>query len=89
MSDRDKMRSMLVKARMYRLTAIIFALMGLIVFAVLYFQNMQGDLLNALRSPYFIVVVAFPFLPAAVLSWMAANAEKKLSALIETHKRST
>lgn len=86
-TDKDKMRALIVKARMYRLASIAFALMGLLVFGVLYFQNMQGSLLNALRDPMFIVVVGFPFLPAAVLSWMAASAEKKLANLLESHKK--
>lgn len=87
MSDKDKIRALLVKARMYRLASLVFAVMGLVVFAVLYFQNMQGGLLMALRDPMFIVVVAFPFLPAAVLSWMAASAEKKLGNLLESQKK--
>lgn len=86
-TEKDKMRALIVKARMYRLASILFAIMGVVVFGILYFQNMQGSLLLALRDPMFIVVVAFPFLPAAVLSWLAASAEKKLGNLLESHKK--
>lgn len=73
---------MLIKARTYRLCSIIFALMGIVIFAFLYYQNMRGNILNALHDPYFIVVIAFPFIPAAVLSWMAVSAEKKMARLL-------
>lgn len=89
MNDREKLHSLLLKARLYRLAAFVFAVMGLVVFAVLYFQNMQGNLLNALRDPYFIVVVGFPFLPAAVLSWMAVSSERKAGKLLESLKKSS
>ena len=79
--EKAKLRAMLIKARMYRLASIIFALMGLVVFTVLFFDSMRGNFLTALRDPLFIVVVGFPFLPAAVLSWMAASAEKKLAGM--------
>lgn len=84
MTERKELRAVLIKARMYRLASILFALMGVVVFAVIFFQNMQGDLLNALRDPTFVVIVAFPFLPAAVLSWLAARMEKKLARLLES-----
>jgi hypothetical protein len=86
-SDKTEIRAVLIKARMYRLASIIFALMGFVVFAFIFFQNMQGDLIGALRDPTFIVIVGFPFLPAAVLSWIATRVEKKLARLLETHKK--
>ncbi len=87
MNDRSKQRALLVKARMYRLVSLIFAVMGLVVFAIMYFQNMQGDFIGAMRDPFFIVIVVFPFLPAAILSWMAARAEKKLDTLLESTRK--
>lgn len=89
MTDKQKVRAMLVKARMYRLASLVFAIMGLVVFAVMYFQNTQGDFIGAMRDPFFIVIIVFPFLPAAILSWMAAGAEKKLEALLESQKKSS
>ncbi len=87
MSDKDKMRAMLAKARLYRLASVIFAIVGLLVFGLMYFQATQGDFLSAMRDPFFIVVVAFPFLPAAVLSWMAGSLEKKVANQLESHKK--
>ena len=87
MSKKKELRAVLVKARMYRLASIIFALMGVVVFAVIFFQNMGGDLLGALRDPIFVVIVGFPFLPAAVLSWIAARMEKKLARLLESSSK--
>ena len=88
MSDqRSKQRALLVKARMYRLVSLIFAIMGLLVFAMMYFQNTQGDFVGAMRDPFFIVIVVFPFLPAAILSWMASRVEKKLDVLLESMKK--
>ncbi len=89
MTDKAKISAMLVKARLYRLASLVFAVMGLVVFAVIYFQNTQGDFIGAMRDPFFIVIIVFPFLPAAVLSWMAGSAEKKLDTMLESRKKSS
>lgn len=87
MSEKDKATALVVKARFYRLAALIFAVMGLFVFAIMYFQVSNGNFLAALRDPFFVVVVIFPFLPAVILSWMAARAEKKLGNLLESRRK--
>lgn len=89
MTDKNKLQGLIVKARLYRLTSLIFAVMGLVVFAIMYFQNTQGDFIGAMRDPFFIVIIVFPFLPAAILSWMAGSAEKKLDVLLESRKKSS
>ena len=67
----------LAEARLYRFLAMVFAVTGLIVFIMLYIQNIDGRLLGALMEPLTIFLIIFPFLPAIVLSWLAKTSEKK------------
>lgn len=70
-------RQMLLKAKLFRLFALIFAVTGLVIFMVLYFQNVSGAFFSALTNPFVVTIVIIPFLPAAVLSWKASRLERK------------
>lgn len=74
-------RSLLIKSRLYRLFALAFALMGVVIFVYLYFQHVEGQLFQALRDPFTIAIILIPFLPAVVLSLMAQKLEQKFKAL--------
>lgn len=63
--------------------AVVFALVGLVIFIILYMKNMDGKVADALRDPSTILVVLVPFLPAVVLSFMATRAESALKRMIE------
>ncbi len=71
-----------MQARIYRFIATIFAFAGLIVFLVLYFKNIEGDVMTALSRPSTIAIILVPFLPAAVLAWKAAKIESKFFDLL-------
>jgi hypothetical protein len=60
-----------------RVFAIASVFVGLVVFTFLYFQKIEGRLLEALSDPRTIVVILVPFLPAAVLTFLAERARAK------------
>lgn len=66
-----------MRSRLYRVFALITAVVGLIIFVILYFQNIEGRMDEAIREPQTIVLIVLPFLPAAVLSIMAERAQKR------------
>lgn len=68
-----------MKSKLYRFFAFVFALLGFGIFAFLYAQKSMGHIWEALRDPFTILILVFPFLPAIVLSWMATRAEVKLN----------
>lgn len=70
----------MLKARLLRFIALIFAIAGLLIFLALYIRNVDGTLLSALTNPFTIFIVVVPFLPAVVLSWMASRLEKQYDA---------
>ena len=80
---RLKARELLLRSRIYRGVALAFAIMGLIIFVFLYLKHVEGDVLNALRSPSIIIILAISFLPAFVLSRMAVKAEKGLAKALQ------
>ena len=80
-------RSLLIRARLYRYIAVAFAFTGLAVFLFMYFTSIEGHLLEAVTHPSIIGAILFPFLPAAVLSFMASRTEAKFYAFLEKHKQ--
>lgn len=77
-------RELLLKSRIYRVIALVFAVMGVAIFALLYFKFIEGDVLSALRKPHLVLFVIIPFLPAFILSRIAFKAEDKLRKILET-----
>lgn len=80
---RLKARELLLRSRLYRFIAVVFALFGIILFWLLYTRYVEGDIAQALSRPGTVLLIVLPFLPASVLSWMAVRSEKKLAALLE------
>ena len=72
-----KARELVLKAKIFRFFALVFALAGMVIFVVLYFQNVEGAFLSALTNPFIIFIVLVPFLPAAVLSFLASRLERE------------
>jgi hypothetical protein len=67
----------LIRAKIYRVAAMVFAAIGLIVTVVTYASYVEGRVLEALRNPFVIGMFILPFLPAIVLSLVARKNEKK------------
>lgn len=81
--DRLKARALLMKSKLYRLMALVFAFTGLAVFTALYVRNIEGHFFEALQNPVVITIILVPFLPAVVLSFLGQRAEKAFWALIQ------
>lgn len=79
-------RESVVKARFYRLFAVLFAIGGLVMFLYLYLDRVEGHLFDALRDPFVVVIILVPFLPAVVLSWLAGKHERLLEKALDDHK---
>jgi len=81
MSDIDKKRQqtreLLIKAKVYKILASVFALVGLVLFIFIYAHQYEGDIAIALKEPVIIVAIIVPLLPAIVLSIIAAKVEKQ------------
>lgn len=74
----EERQALRIKAALYKVTAIGLALAGMVIFSVLYFNMAGGSILEVLQKPMLVVILIFPFIPAAVLSWMAGRIEDKL-----------
>ena len=74
-------RSLLIKSRLYRFFALAFALIGVVVFIMLFFRHIDGQIFEALRDPSIIAFITIPFLPAVVLSLMAQKTEQAFAKL--------
>lgn len=76
-------RDLLMRSRLYQLFALTAAVVGLIIFAFLYFENIDGRFDEALRDPATLVMVVMPFLPAIVLSIMAERARTRFIDMLQ------
>jgi hypothetical protein len=65
--------------------AIICAVVGFVIFTVLYFHKIEGRFAEALAEPRTLLIFVFPFLPAIVLSWMAERAQKRFLDIVHAH----
>lgn len=83
MAKDAKAQELIVKAKLYRLFAFVFALTGLVIFGVMFKQQTDGSVFSALTNPFIIVMVLFPFMPAVFLSLRA----KKLETLAAAKSR--
>lgn len=86
-ADRNKARALLIKAKSYRMFAIVFAMMGFAVFVLMYIQLADGDFFKAVQNPFSIFIIIFPFLPAFFLSRTAQKAESDLQKLLSAGKK--
>jgi hypothetical protein len=73
----NEARRLAMKARVYRSIALLFVIVGILIFAHLYTSKVQGHFLKAIQDPFTITIFLFPFIPAVFLSWIANVYEKK------------
>ncbi len=77
--DKKRAREHLIKSKLYRFLALVFACVGALLFGIMYFQKSEGgQLFVLLGDPVTVVFLLFPFIPAVVLSYMARSAERKM-----------
>lgn len=82
-----KAQNLLIQARIYRYLGILFALAGLGLFTFLHATLLEGKIENLLTNPMVIVFSSVPFLPALVLSILAAKYEKQCHEMLEKHRQ--
>jgi hypothetical protein len=75
--DRDSVKKVYIKAKLYRSAALVLAVFGLVLFVYLYVKVTGGDVMVALHNPHFILFILFPFLPSAVMAWLAERLERQ------------
>ncbi len=81
-TDKKQARELLIKAKVYRILAGIFAVVGVLIFLMLYFNYYGDDVAASIKDPMLIFLLLFPFLPAVILSLKAKKADKALSKLL-------
>ena len=67
-----------MKAKIYRAIALMFFVLGMVVFSLLYQKEFAQDFSKALRNPLMIVLLIFPFMPAIVFTLITRRLEIKL-----------
>lgn len=77
-------RELLIKSKLYRTFSLVFVTIGIFLFCFMYVSNVNGRLMEALRDPVTILIFLIPFLPAAVLTWIADRFEKKYMQAVST-----
>ena len=73
----------LIKSKLYRIVSLVFVAIGVLIFAIMYIQNIEGRLMQALKEPATIAIFLVPFVPAAIMSMLADSAEKKYKKMTE------
>lgn len=86
---KEKLRELLIASKVLQFCADIFAVFGIILFAYIYFTHFASNPMMAIRDPFFVVTVLFPFIPAAVLALMASRKRKQIRTLIEENEKSS
>ncbi|MBP7721843.1 MAG: hypothetical protein KA155_04835 [Alphaproteobacteria bacterium] len=82
--NKERAKEYLIKSKLYRFLALVFACLGVLLFCYTYFEQSEGgNIFNLLRNPVSIVFLIFPFVPAIALSVMARRAERKLSEFLK------
>lgn len=84
---REQIRELLLTAKILQFCADIFAVFGVFLFAYIYFKNFHENPFAALSSPYFIVTVLIPFIPAAFLAYLAARKRSQIRQMIEQNDK--
>lgn len=79
--NRELARKLLMKSKLYRAAAILFAIMGVIMLINFYLSKIDGRFVEAMSNPYTIVMLLIPFLPTFVMSLLAQKAERQFAAL--------
>ncbi len=70
-------------SKILQFCADIFAVFGIFLFAALYFKNFHDNPMAAIRDPIFIVTILIPFIPAAVMAYLAAQKRRKIRQILE------
>lgn len=84
--NRELARELLIKSKLYRFLARVFAGVGVLIFIFFASYRMRmegGSFVQTLLDPVTIALIVFPFVPAIVLSFMARRMERKLAEILK------
>ena len=84
---KEQIRVLLITSKVLQMCADIFAVMGIFLFAYIYFTHFRDNPLMAIRDPYFVVTILIPFIPAAFMAWLASRKRKKIRQLLEQSQK--
>jgi hypothetical protein len=86
-SMKEKLRALLITAKVLQFCADIFALFGVFLFGFIYFKHYSDNPFSALRDPTFIVTILIPFIPAAALAWAASRKRRQIRTILEQNEK--
>jgi len=78
LSERE-LQQLKIKAGTYKILMGVFAVVGLIVFLILYVKNIEGHITEALKQPSTILMIVIPFIPAIVFSFKYNKVIKQMT----------
>ncbi len=78
----NELRVLLITSKIMQICADLFAVFGICLFAYIYFKHFRADPMLAIQNPTFVVILLIPFMPAAVMAWLAAKKRKKIRQLL-------
>lgn len=84
-----QLRELLIKAKVLQICADLFAVLGVFLFAYIYFNNYSENALAAIKDPFFIVTILIPFLPAAVLAFQASRLRRQIRDAVEQKEKTS
>lgn len=70
-------------SKILQVCADLFAVFGIGLFAYIYFKHFRADPMMALQNPEFVAVLLIPFVPAAVMAWLASQKRRKIRQMVE------
>lgn len=76
----------MIKAKLYRFVSMLFAVLGVVIFGVMYIKNIEGRFMEAIKDPMIILILVAPFLPAAFMAFLAGGAEKKFKKMKQSQE---
>ena len=76
--SKEQAKKFLIKAKIYRIFAVIFLIGGLAFFAYVYFEKFDGDITKAVMNPMSVGFFVVSLLPALFFSWRAGVLENKM-----------
>lgn len=88
-ASKQQLREILISAKLLQFCADIFAVFGIFLFIYIYLAHWQNNPMAALRDPFFVITIVFPFIPAALLAYLASRKKRQLRALLEESEKSS
>lgn len=86
-TQRQEIRRLLIAAKVFQIFADILAVFGIFLFAYIYLNEYKDNPFAAIRDPFFVVTILIPFVPAAVMAYLASSKRRKIRTLLEQNAK--